>query len=179
MNPEPRFDVALTGETLAGADPDQVAATLARLFKMPPDKARALLAGKPLVVKKNADESTARKFQVALRQAGARCELRPLSAAATPPPVAPQPRQSAAAADTDHADPQTVGTLRTGGTGFTGRFEVAAPGSDLDTRRRPPPPAMPDTQHLSIAEPGAELETLRDDTPPAAPDISHLSLREE
>ena len=77
MSDDNRYHVRLTGELMGGADADRVAANLARLFKMPEEKAALLVSGKPRVVKKDADEATARKFQVALRQAGARCELLP------------------------------------------------------------------------------------------------------
>ncbi|MFC6330786.1 hypothetical protein ACFP3N_19435, partial [Alloalcanivorax gelatiniphagus] len=104
MNDDARFHVVITGETLGGADPDQVAARLAKLFKMPESKARQLIGGGPRAVKKDADEATARKFQVALRQAGARCELKPagpVPAATTAPPAQSAPAaQSVPAAST-------------------------------------------------------------------------------
>lgn len=190
MTSEPRFHVVLTGETRGDAGPDEVAAALARLFKMPEEKARALLGGKPVVVKKNADEATARKFQVALRQAGARCELKAVAPAAeAAPPAAPRPESEppraaspapAPAAEAQPAgDMEMVGTVRTGGTDFTGPFEVAAAGSDLDTTERPVAGPAPDVSHLSMAEPGADLETLRRDEKPVTPDISHLSLSDD
>lgn len=180
MTGETRFHVVLSGDTLGGAEPDRVAAALARLFKMSEEKARALLSGKPVVVKKNADEATARKFQVALRQAGARCELRVVEPAVrnTAAP-SPEPPSTVAVARVSSGDLETVGTVRTGGTGFSGPFEVAPAGSDLDTSERPPVAPLPDISHLSMAEPGADLETLRKEERTVNPDISHLSLSDD
>lgn len=186
MSDDNRYHVRLTGELMGGADAAQVAANLARLFKMPEEKAALLVSGTPRVVKKDADEATARKFQVALRQAGARCELLPTdgevaSAAPAPQqPVGQAPVAStavAAAAAQQDGDIETVGTIRTGGTGFSGTFEVAPVGADLDTSERGQPAAAPDTSHLSVAEPGADLEPLKQEREAVVPDISHLSIK--
>ncbi|MBM7333921.1 MAG: hypothetical protein ABGX87_14150 [Alcanivorax sp.] len=191
MNDDNRFHVVVTGETLGGADPEQVAARLARLFKMPDGKARQLLGGGPRTVKRDADEATARKFQVALRQAGARCELRPVGASARgvseeasasgsgAGQAATEAAKDTLARGAEGADLETVGTLRTGGTGFTGPFQVAPVGADMDPSERPAPPPAPDTGHLSMAEPGAVIETLKREAPAAVPDTGHLSLVEE
>ena len=94
MSDDNRYHVRLTGELMGGADAARVAANLARLFKMPEEKAALLVSGKPRVVKKDADEATARKFQVALRQAGARCELLPVNGEATPAAPAAEPERA-------------------------------------------------------------------------------------
>ena len=54
MSDDNRYHVRLTGELMGGADADRVAANLARLFKMPEEKAALLVSGKPRVVKKDA-----------------------------------------------------------------------------------------------------------------------------
>ncbi len=191
MSDDNRYHVRLTGELMGGADAARVAANLARLFKMPEEKAALLVSGKPRVVKKDVDETTARKFQVALRQAGARCELLPVNGEATPAAPAAEPeraepaRQEAVAsavpapAATEHRDGEieTVGTIRTGGTGFSGAFEVAPVGADLDTSERGQPALAPDISHLSMAEPGADLDPLKQEREAVVPDISHLSIK--
>ncbi|HBL86740.1 MAG TPA: hypothetical protein DD399_07270 [Alcanivorax sp.] len=70
-----------------------------------------------------------------------------------------------------------MGTIRTGGTGFSGAFEVAPVGADLDTSERAAPAAAPDISHLSMAEPGADLEPLKQEREAVVPDISHLSIK--
>ncbi len=194
MSDDNRYHVRLTGELMAGADAAEVAANLARLFKMPEQKAALLINGTPRVVKKDADEATARKFQVALRQAGARCELLPVNDEAAPAAPTPAPRDAApeepaprepaasqavaasATAAPQSGDLETVGTIRTGGTGFSGAFEVAPVGADLDTSEKDQP-AAPDVSHLSMAEPGADLEPLKPRQDVVVPDISHLSIK--
>jgi len=164
-----------------------VAARLARLFKMPDGKARRLLGGGPRTVKKDVDEATARKFQVALRQAGARCELQPVAGVSEEAPASDSGAGQAAgdapkdtlARGAEDADLKTVGTLRTGGTGFTGSFQVAPVGADMDPSERSAPPPAPDTGHLSMAEPGAVIETLKREAPATMPDTGHLSLVDE
>lgn len=74
------------------------------------------------------------------------------------------------------ADLQTVGTIRTGGTSFSGPFEVAPSGSELVERQDAPPPVVPDISHLSMAEAGADLEEKKRDQVVNVPDISHISV---
>ena len=70
-----------------------------------------------------------------------------------------------------------MGTIRTGGTGFSGAFEVAPVGADLDTSERGQPAPAPDISHLSMAEPGADLEPHKQEQAVVVPDISHLSIK--
>ena len=184
MSDDNRYHVRLTGELMGGADAGQVAANLARLFKMPEEKAALLVVVHPQFTEPD----------VALRQAGARCELLPVEGdamAAAPVPQEPEPadaepaRQDVAAsaapapAAVGHQDGdiEPVGTIRTGGTGFSGAFEVAPVGADLDTSERDQPAVAPDITHLSMAEPGADLEPLKQEQEVVVPDISHLSLK--
>ncbi|MGB1221320.1 MAG: hypothetical protein ACPG43_07260, partial [Alcanivoracaceae bacterium] len=69
-----------------------------------------------------------------------------------------------------------VGTIRTGGTGFSGAFAVAPVGADLEQKRDGPAPVDPDISHLSMAPPGTELEEIREEKELVNPDISHLSV---
>lgn len=176
MSATERFHVVVTGAPLAGAEPGQVVANLARLFRIPEAKAQALLAGKVVVVKRDLDQASARKVQAALRHAGADCALRPATEAGTTA-VAPRREPAAPVVTVSEGRLETVGTIRTGGEGFTGPFEVAPVGTDLDTRARPEAP-VPETGHLSLAEPGADLEQIKPVRDTLVPDISHLSLED-
>lgn len=71
---------------------------------------------------------------------------------------------------------ETVGTIRTGGTGFSGEFEVAPAGSDMGEASRAGPEVDPDISHLSLAPPGTELEELPRHQAIQVPDISHLKV---
>ena len=217
-----RFNIVFSGELVAGADPAKVRENLAKVFKMDLAKVEALFSGKPVVIKKSADQATAMKFRAVLRQAGAQCEMVPLeqpddasapaspaqpepesaapAAAAAPDapggenrasaepapgnaavqaPQAPQPAALDSASAAARADMETVGTIRTGGTGFTPEFNVAPVGADMADQTEGPPPVAPDISHLSMAPPGTDLEQLPDQRQAVNPDISHLTLAEE
>lgn len=227
---EQTFNIVFSGELVGGADPARVRENLARLFKMDAARVEALFSGKPVVIKKGADQATAMKFRAALRQAGAQCQMVPVGGepepAAAPPastpaaapasasravfearepaqsapaePTAddgsaqardevteieaappPEPAPAAAAAPAPSGQPgelETVGTIRTSGTGFSGEFDVAPVGADMEEKRDGPPPVDPDISHLSMAPPGTELEEIREEKAPVSPDISHLSV---
>ncbi len=190
---EARFHVVFAGQLVKGADPDTVKGNLGRLFKMDADRVEKLFSGQPVVLKKDADQATAMKFRAALKQAGAECVLKPLDAApeetrqdaapaASPAPAAPeQAATPPAAAEVGHAqqdsgDLETVGTIRTGGTGFSGPYSVADVGEDMDNSEHAAPPPAPDVSHLSMAGVGEDLGQKKKEEEIKVPDISHLSL---
>ena len=192
---EARFNVVFAGEMVAGADPAKVRENLAAAFRMDSSKVEALFSGKRVVVKKDADQATAMKFRAVMKQAGALCDLErigdeaaPASAAEAP---APAPAQASPAPVEPAASPapaaeavapvrggslETVGTIRMGGTGFSGPFEVAPAGADIADKQEGPPPIVPDVSHFSVAPPGSDMGQKKDDKPPVTPDISHLSI---
>lgn len=97
----------------------------------------------------------------------------------SPQPVAEPSSQSAPAPSSQSAAPgelETVGTIRTGGTGFSSEFEVAPAGSDMGQASRAGPEVDPDISHLSLAPPGTELEELPRHEAIQVPDISHLKV---
>jgi pyruvate/2-oxoglutarate dehydrogenase complex dihydrolipoamide acyltransferase (E2) component len=199
MMSEARFNVVFAGETVAGADPARVRENLAAAFKMDVSKVEALFSGKRVVVKKDADQATAMKFRAVMKQAGALCDLErigdepaaaaPVAAPAAAPAPAPAPApaapaepvarpaaEAAAPAPVKGGSLETVGTIRMGGTGFSGPFEVAPTGAELADKRDGPPPIVPDVSHFSVAPPGSDMGQKKDDKPPVTPDISHLSI---
>ncbi|EKF72957.1 hypothetical protein A11A3_16075 [Alcanivorax hongdengensis A-11-3] len=181
---ETRYQLVFSGQLVNGADPDTVKANLARLFKMDAARVETLFGGKPVVLKKDADQATAMKFRAVMKQAGAQCEMRPVASATTDAPVQEsRPPVASSAADVDqgeqNAELETVGTIRTGGTGFSGAFSVADVGSDMDNSERAASPPAPDTSHLSLGQAGEELGQLPDERKTVTPDISHLSLSDD
>ena len=191
-----RFNVVFAGETVAGADPARVRENLAAAFKMDVSKVEALFSGKRVVVKKEADQATAMKFRAVMKQAGAICDLErvgeeaaaaaaetaapapaPAQAAPAPAPAVPAARPAVEApAPVKGGSLETVGTIRMGGTGFSGPFEVAPTGAELADKHEGPPPVVPDVSHFSVAPPGSDMGQKKDDKPPVKPDISHLSI---
>lgn len=186
---EARFNVVFAGEIVAGADPAKVRENLAAAFRMDMAKVEALFSGKRVVVKKDADQATAMKFRAVMKQAGAQADLEKVGEPAAEPAPAPSPAPAptaraapAFAAPASEPAPvsggslETVGTIRTGGTGFSGPFAVAPTGSDLAVERDLPPPMVPDVSHLSVAPAGADMGQKKEEKPPVSPDISHLKI---
>lgn len=199
---ESRFDIHFKGQLVAGADPAAVKANLAKLFKIDEARAGAMLDGRTVVLKKDADQATAMKFRAAIKQAGAICELVALNQSepeeitltAAPPsaepasrpavqtvaPVStPAPRPVAAAGQQPQVTSgklETVGTIRTGGQGFVGSFEVAPVGTVMDQSTDTRPRVNPDISGLSMAAVGADLGQKPKAPAPPPPDISGLSL---
>jgi len=209
---EARYHIVFRGELVSGADPEQVRRNLAQLFKMEPERVEKLFAGKPVVLKKEADQGTAMKMRAALKKAGAECEMKPVggeeSGAQPQSPSAQsetgaRPAAEAQATDSETAagearpeaapvssgsgvsmedkpeNLETVGTIRTGGTGFSSEFEVAPAGAELEQAGSDQEPVSPDISHLSVAPPGTDLEQLQDQDEVEVPDISHLKVVDE
>ena len=85
---EQRYRIFFRGELLEGKDQGKVKRNLAALFKIPPTQADRFFAGKPITIKINADEQTARKYHRAFKRAGAVCRIVREAA-----PVSPTSRQ--------------------------------------------------------------------------------------
>lgn len=188
MTDDARYHIVFEGQLVGGAAREAVEANLGKLFRMPPEKVAALFSGKRVILKRDADQATAMKFRAALKQAGALCQLVPVgedaaapvaapSAAATasPEPSTPAPAASSASSR-DAGDREMVGTIRTGGAGFSGPFDVAPVGTDMAQAQGDVAAPAPDISHLSMAPAGADLEELKPKQAPVNPDISHLSL---
>ena len=194
---EPRYDILFAGEILAGNHRDTVADNLARLFKATPETVDRLMDGGMHVLKRGTDRETALKYESAMQRAGARAILREVAAESAPTPPPPQ-TPAPAPVPADPAPARTAGPDATG-------LSLAPPGSEVlapherrsvdavvvDTSGialasvfaapsgtdRPPPPAAPDTSHISIAAPGADLlEGHHAPAPPPPPDTAALSL---
>lgn len=195
-----RFDIHFRGQLVAGASPALVKANLMKLFKIDESRADAMLSGRPVVLKRDADQATAMKFRAALKQAGALCELVALNQSeseeinltvAAPIPATPVNTTSSAVASPSAASAspavaravsgaagglETVGTIRTGGQGFVGAFEVAPVGADMEQAPDTREPVVPDISGLSMAAVGSDLGQKRTPPPPLAPDTSGISL---
>ena len=194
---EPRYDILFAGEILAGNHRDTVADNLARLFKATPETVDRLMDGGLHVLKRGTDRETALKYESAMQRAGARAILREVAAESAPTPPPPQTR-APAPVPADPAPARTEGPDATGLSLAPPGSEVLAPherrsvdGVVVDTSGialasvfaapsgtdRPPPPAAPDTSHISIAAPGADLlEGHHAPAPPPPPDTAALSL---
>ncbi len=183
------YEVAFSGEIAEGADIEQVKQAVAKLFKADEAKLEQLFSGKRIVIKKNINLVTAQKYQTALNNARALCEIKNLSAVtaveeveikapeaepAAPPPAAVKrdpviDENIPPAPNTDplHIDASSIEDLE---------VSVAPVGSDLQDEIREVEPLEADLEGLSMAPVGSDLGVEKEETPPPVPDISGLSL---
>ena len=99
---ENKYRVLITGELAQGKSIDEVKPRLAKLFKTTAEKIDALLKRNDVVIKKDTDLETAKKYARAIESAGAVCRIDPPAdqPAATPKEaVAPIPEEPAESAE--------------------------------------------------------------------------------
>lgn len=188
---QPLFDIIFHGQLVAGSDVNAVKNNLMQLFKIDEARATSMLSGKPVTLKRNADQATTMRFRAALKQAGALCEVVPLAVdepeqIIAMPAVEPTPTASAAPAiptassqattAEDGGSREMVGTIRTGGEGFSGEFSVAPVGADMADEKPETGVVVPDISHLSMAPVGSDMGQKPREPAPPAPDTSGLSL---
>ena len=65
------YDLVFQGQIVDGTSLDEVKSNVARLFKADTAKIAALFSGKPIVIKKNLDTESAKKYLAVLKKAGA------------------------------------------------------------------------------------------------------------
>lgn len=169
---EERFDLSFAGELAAGADPDQVRARLAAVFKLNEQSAARLFTGRAVVIKRDADAATRARFEEIFTRAGARLRVTALTPeTASDEPSAKPSRAPPAGGPSDDA-PETTSApsvpLAIGpDTGFlepprkvdldafdTSAFSLVADKNWTLADCSPPQTAAPtpDTSHLSMAE---------------------------
>lgn len=164
-----KFDVVVSGYTLDGFSLKEAAINLGKVFSIEPEKALLLLQKKERVVRRAVDAETATTWQRVLSKAGAETlfvehEL----AAANALPEEPSQKNDG---------PAMVGTIRTGGEGFTGAFTVAAPGARMSEEPLPVPEVETTLlKDVDLAPVGADIDTLPDGKKAVEVDISHLSF---
>lgn len=191
---EGEFQVVFRGEITGDQPVEVVKQQLANLFRMPPERVEALFSGKPVVVKKNIDEATARRLEQAFVRAGAACEVRAPSTPATPDAGADTPPAAAGepAGDRHATRPETTSSDRPRGSIIAAGdpnhtvVDLAIPesfeGLEIDTSDTPltPPGRKPapeiDTGGLSLAGDDAGPLSERKPPPPADIDTSGLSM---
>ncbi len=190
-----RYNIVFTGDLVPGSDISAVKQNLGKLFKLDAARVDAMFNGKPVILKKEADQATAMKFRAVLKQAGAQCRMEPIgeveevqaapapelpdttpSAPSAPSAPAAAPAASFSAKPVSTGPMDMVGTIRTGGTGFSGEFDVAPPGADMADHVEGPAPIVPDVSTISMAPVGSDMGQLKKDEAPKVPDISHLSV---
>ncbi|MDO3386116.1 hypothetical protein QWI17_09740 [Gilvimarinus sp. SDUM040013] len=156
------YDIIFRGDIVLGHSLNDVKQRLQQLFKADAAKIEALFTGRPVPLKRNLDEATARKYQAVLQKAGAEVSVKVAGATQSPasrPEPVPRKRQLSLApagenllrrserqkADAVEIDTSTL-TLR------------AVEGNLLDqTEVAPEPVAAVVTPEFDLAEVGADL----------------------
>jgi hypothetical protein len=175
------FEVAFSGQISDGASMDEVRVKVGKIFNADDAKLAQLFSGKRIVIKKNIDQATATKYQIALNRAGAECEVSPVGGTepATAPAAAAAPISTASKTtyDGDVAPPPQTDPL-----GITGdqiedlAVSIAPVGSELkDSYEVPEDPGI-DITGFDIAPVGSDLGTGKKEPVPPPPDTSGLSL---
>lgn len=184
-----RFEVIFRGDVVPGQSLMDVKRRLAELFGAPATKVEQMFSGRPVVIKRDLDEEAAARYRVALKDAGALVELRPVDP------------DSQIGKDTNRAD-QTVppaANLARGADGPSGQNTVApqsgpehskaaetigvAPvGADVlpPEYRRDFTPREVDTSYITVDEPGADVLKADEKSPSIERDVdtSHLSVKD-
>ena len=174
-----RYDIFFAGECLAGRDPRAVREALGRLFKADGKTLDRLFCGQRQRIKGECDQATARRYQQAFADAGARVVIARAAAAApaASSPAAPPPDPGRLTlADVGErlgpAAPEAVAVAPP-------NFDLAEVGADLGPPPSAPPPAAPDTSQLALAGEGGDLSDCAPEPAPApALDLSHMELAE-
>jgi hypothetical protein len=156
-----QFAVVFKGKIADGADPAQVRANLAKLFKADAARIEAMFSGKTVVVKKGIDEDTAKQYKAVLAKAGAVAAV--VNAAAKSPAVT-APAQAEAPAEPANADRSEPAPAP----------PAAAPAAPMPDEKPATPPQAIDA---TMAEPGVILVEPHH---VEAPDIdtAHLDMAE-
>jgi len=181
MDPD-TYDIVFDGQLLDGFDRDDVSANLEKLFKSPATTIAKLMNGGTVVVKRNADLATARKYLLAMQKAGALAIIRPANSVSErrPAETAATPSPAPARAPAPASDPQqTNAATVTDESGEPSALSLAPAGSAVlrEDERKVIQAAEVETDHIQLASIFATQQTSTA-PPPPAPDTSHISVAE-
>ncbi|HCJ7668659.1 TPA: hypothetical protein NV415_000928 [Pseudomonas aeruginosa] len=184
-----RFEIAFSGQLVAGARPEVVKANLAKLFQADAQRIELLFSGRRVVIKNNLDAASAEKYRSVLERAGAIAvvaEIEIEEVVMAPPPAQTTPVEA----------PQTraaTGTSAPAGRlqvaprdGYMAAFaEVDAPdfglapvGADLQDAKAEAEAPKLDLSRFSVAPVGSDMGQARSEPAAPAPDTSHLRLQD-
>lgn len=167
------YDLIFSGEIDDSVKEAQVRKNVAALFKASPAQVEKLFSGKTVVLKNGLDETTAKKYQAALKKAGAVCQLRqkqPENAPAPQPEASPQATSEPNASSEPSSSDKTQ--INNPGAGIT----VAPVGADVQDKKPDPHYDIPDTSSISLRPQSGYLVDPSQDEPSPAPDTSHITL---
>lgn len=169
---EQRYDLIFRGDIVLGQDLGEVKARLQQLFKADAARIDALFSGRPVPLKRNLDEETAKKYQQVLAKAGAEVSMAPAAGEEKPREKA-SPRAgglSLAPAGSLLLRPRERGEQPGVQVDISALSLKPVGGNLLEAAERAAVPATPVTvPDFNLAEVGALLTT--EDDRPALPEV--------
>ncbi len=134
-----RFEIAFSGQLVAGARPEVVKANLAKLFQADAQRIELLFSGRRVVIKNNLDAASAEKYRSVLERDGYMAAFAEVDAPDFGlAPVGADLQDAKAEAEAPKLD--------------LSRFSVAPVGSDMGQARSEPAAPAPDTSHLRLQD---------------------------
>ena len=180
------YEVAFSGQLVAGAQLELVKANVAKLFQADEQRIALLFSGRRIVIKSNLDAAGAQRYRETLARAGAVAELRALDDGQAGEEPATLPAEAIAPA-TSQAAATPVGKLSvTPRDEYMAAFvDVQAPdfgiaplGSDLQDEPAIIAGPKVDLSQFSLAPVGSDMGQEKNQPPAPPPDVSHLNLVE-
>ena len=166
---EGTYKIIFRGDIAPGHTLLDVRAQLQELFRLNDQTADKLFSGKPVAIKKNLDEKTAKKWCEVLLRAGALAEYAADDASAPPAPRDAEPRPPASGGGTAPGAPSYG-------------LEVSPVGADVlkPAERNPAVEREVSTSHLTLDQVGADVLREEERTPfvEMELDLSHLRLED-
>lgn len=184
------YEIAFSGQMVAGADPLQVRQAVQRLFNASEQMLEQLFSGRRVVVKRGLDRATAEKYRQAFARAGALVEV--TGDAVVTPEAEQQVAATTSSGESAGADAATetedgLPTLEVAPrdeymAAFSHvqapDFGLAATGEDLQQNKPEVAAVEVDVSGISLAPVGSDLEQLPGAEPVPVPDTSHLQVQE-
>lgn len=150
---EPDFQVVFDGQLVEGADPAEVKANIAKLFKMEIAKVEPLFSGRRTVVKRGLDEAAAQKYRIAFERAGAVATIVDPSEM-TPAEAGDEGPNRLEIAEASRAPPPLIAR---GLPSAPDDMTMADAGAMLMDEPSTVEAPVIDTSHLTLSEPGVDL----------------------
>ncbi len=183
-----RYEVAFSGEMVAGAQPELVKANVAKVFQADAQRIALLFSGRRIVIKSNLDAAAAEKYRETLARAGALVEVRSLDEEVEEIELAapPEPAVNTPSGVNVAPAPGSAGRLKVAPrdeymAAFIDvdapNYDIAPLGNDLqDVKPDPEAPAV-DLSQFSLAPVGSDMGQAKEAAPSPPPDTSHIKLQ--
>lgn len=185
-----RFEIAFSGQLVAGAPLATVQANMARLFQADEQRIALLFSGRRMVIKNNLDAAAAEKYRVTLERAGAVVDVVTMIVeeielaappAPTPTPAAAQPSAAPSLSDSPTPGPLKVLPRDEYMAAFADvealDFGIAPLGEDLQAAQPEVAAPVVDFSQFSLAPAGSDMGQIKAAPAAPAPDTSHLKLQ--